>query len=635
MNPLEIWLTHAAVASFAWFGLALLIWLALQRSSAALRHAVWTTAFAGCLIYTGALLLPKLNLAILDPSPQPKTTIQQTSIAPPIHLDQTAMLDQPAPAPTLAKTRILTLLPLAWAIGAAFLLGRLILGLLALWRATRKAEISPETLQRTLDSRVPVFSSRAVQVPVTWGLFHPCILVPANFSAWSGEEQRFALRHELAHILRRDWIVQVLAQTVRALFWFNPLTWLSLRLLTLEQEKAADDLVLAQADPASYADALLAIVQKLQTTSISLPALPVLRQGSLERRIRALLDQNTARQPVNWRIAYILGLVLMLGGAAGFVNLTAREAQPRLTKMEERFLGTWRGGGMLPTVLTFHSDRTYQAQPYGETNPVQGNWKIEGDLLTFSAQTPTNKTSTRRILQVSSNFFQWQLVGERSANILGYHRLTNIQLGTIAGVVQRQSKPLPDTLVLLEPIASDGSLLPATEVRSARDGRFVFHGLAPGRYRLSRQIQWDTATDQGSTITGTWTHHQIVELEKDKTREITIGSPGRTLTGELLPPSGLATSDLAFGAGDFRFLTPAERPHNAPNSVYVLELNNDGTFTIPDVPPGTYNLYVSARRNSDPLDSPEFAETQIANLRVPPGDTDFSLGRFPLQLQNP
>ena len=637
MNLTETWLIHATAASIVWFGLALLISLLSPRSSAALRHAVWTTAFAGCLLYAGALLLPKWQLAVFETSVPERATISAAPGSPPIQAGPTATTDQPSSGlePTRSKAGLRAIWPIAWSIGAAFLLARLLLGLTGLWRATSNGQLVPENLlQMPHTPRVRVFRSAAIHVPVTWGLFRPCILVPANFLSWPRHEQQFALRHELAHILRSDWIVQILAQLVRALFWFNPLASIALRQLTLEQEKAADDFVITQADATSYADALLAIVQKIQSSRMAFAALPVLRRGSLETRIRALLDQNVTRRPVNPRTACLLGLLVALGAAAALVDLTAKEARPRLSKMEERFVGTWQGGGMLPSVITFREDGTYQAQPYGNTNPVLGDWKIEGNLLTSSARYPTNKVSTRRILQVSSNFFQWQLVGEASPNIFGYHRLTNIQLGTIAGVVQRQGKPLSDTLVLLEPVSPDGSLLPSTEVRSDRDGRFAFHGLAPGLYRISRQIQWDTATDRGSTTTATWTHHQIVELEKDKTREITLGSAGRTLTGELLPPAGLAQSEVAFGAGDFRFLTPAQRPLNAPNPVYVLELRNDGTFEIHDVPPGTYNLYVSVRRSSDPLDSPEFAEIQAGNLQVPPGSTDFSLGRFELLLRN-
>ena len=57
------------------------------------------------------------------------------------------------------------------------------------------------------------------------------------------------LSHELAHIYRGDWIVQLCAELLRAAYWFNPLLWLACRRLRLESEHACDDEVMSRGVP--------------------------------------------------------------------------------------------------------------------------------------------------------------------------------------------------------------------------------------------------------------------------------------------------------------------------------------------------------------------------------------------------
>ena len=72
------------------------------------------------------------------------------------------------------------------------------------------------------------------------------------------------LRHELAHVRRHDWIVQLLAEAARAVCWFNPLMWLACARLRREGEQACDDIVLAGGVEApAYATHLLDLAPAL------------------------------------------------------------------------------------------------------------------------------------------------------------------------------------------------------------------------------------------------------------------------------------------------------------------------------------------------------------------------------------
>ena len=132
-------------------------------------------------------------------------------------------------------------------------------------------------------------------VPVTWGLFRPCIVVPASASAWSGDRVRIVLAHEVAHIRRRDWIIQLAAKAVCVVYWFNPLFWMASHRLHHESEQASDGLALGLGvDRVDYAMHLLDIARE-QTSGRMIPALGMAKASTIERRFAALLDPSSFR----------------------------------------------------------------------------------------------------------------------------------------------------------------------------------------------------------------------------------------------------------------------------------------------------------------------------------------------------
>ena len=80
----------------------------------------------------------------------------------------------------------------------------------------------------------------------TWGWRQPVVMLPASAAEWSAERMRIVLLHELAHARRGDWLLQLAAEALRCVWWFNPLAWMVRARLRRESEHAADDLVLAQ-----------------------------------------------------------------------------------------------------------------------------------------------------------------------------------------------------------------------------------------------------------------------------------------------------------------------------------------------------------------------------------------------------
>jgi len=145
--------------------------------------------------------------------------------------------------------------------------------------------------------------------PITWGVFHPVILIPAYVLEWSTEKYTAMLRHEKAHIDRRDWIWQIFAHCVTAVLWFHPLVWLAAARLSSEAEHAADDRVLNEGVEANgYARQLVEIGRRVNQPPPQASVAMVRRPKALQSRIAAILDSSLTRGSAGLRARMLVGL---------------------------------------------------------------------------------------------------------------------------------------------------------------------------------------------------------------------------------------------------------------------------------------------------------------------------------------
>jgi TonB family protein len=181
------------------------------------------------------------------------------------------------------------------------------------------AEVAPAAGVRR---RVAILQSDDPTLLVTWGTARPKIVLPLVARDWDDDRARIVLHHELAHIRRGDWLVQILAQAVLTLNWFNPVLWIACRRLQRESEHACDDAVLrAGVDPADYASHLLELARTLTRRRAVLPAPAMARPSTLEGRIAAMLNTRLDRSPLtsSARIAtavILIGLTVSLAAVA-------------------------------------------------------------------------------------------------------------------------------------------------------------------------------------------------------------------------------------------------------------------------------------------------------------------------------
>lgn len=143
---------------------------------------------------------------------------------------------------------------------------------------------------------VILMQSAMAEVPMMLGYLRPVILVPLGMLAGLPADQvESVLLHELAHIRRADYLVNMLQSAVEALLFYHPAVWWISKVIRNERENCCDDMVLAvQADAQVYATALLTIEQ--HRWRAPQPAVAA-NDGDLLRRIRRVLDRGDARGP--------------------------------------------------------------------------------------------------------------------------------------------------------------------------------------------------------------------------------------------------------------------------------------------------------------------------------------------------
>jgi len=162
---------------------------------------------------------------------------------------------------------------------------------------------------------VQVWLSALVEVPVTLGFLKPVILLPLTMmTSLTPQQIEAILVHELAHIRRKDFLLNLAVTVVEGLFFFNPFTRWLIASLKKERENCCDDLVLQfRYDPHAYVSALLSMARQNQPMRLVVAATGGSDRLLLQRAKRILQQQRTGDRP-GARPFALLFLALLIAG---------------------------------------------------------------------------------------------------------------------------------------------------------------------------------------------------------------------------------------------------------------------------------------------------------------------------------
>jgi TonB family protein len=324
---------------------ALAVTTLLRAQSAAVRHWILTVSVV-CVAALPLLtvIVPTWQVPIATSAPSPAADRSSSTVSVAI-MPQTGTDSEPA-AVRGQKSDDFSLLPvhfslftsnvflLLWLSGVAVSGLVLIVGLIRLRTIAAGARrldtghwadlVAQIAREAGVHRRVVLLQSDDPTLLVTWGMARPKIVLPLVARTWDDDRARIVLHHELAHIRRGDWLVQMFAQAVLALNWFNPVMWVACRRLQRESEHACDDAVLrAGVDPADYASHLLELARTLTRRRAVLPAPAMARPSTLEGRIAAMLNARLDRSPLS-SSARIATAVVLIGLTASLAAVAAQ-----------------------------------------------------------------------------------------------------------------------------------------------------------------------------------------------------------------------------------------------------------------------------------------------------------------------
>ena len=258
----------------------------------------------------------------------------------------------------------LPLLVLAWLLGLLAMSLRMLGGLLyvqrlrcyrvrplpAVWQERLAALATRSGVRRP----VALLESALVRVPLVVGYVRPVILLPlGTVAGLSPAYLEAILAHELAHVLRRDYLVNLLQTVAEVLFFYHPAVWFVASCVRTERENCCDDAATALVgdDPLRLARALTALAEWTRSATVApaprLALAALNRPGALLLRVRRLVQRRPAVPTLAEGImagALVLGGLALLGSSVALAGPLVKASLPT----ERRLVRPTRASGLGP-----------------------------------------------------------------------------------------------------------------------------------------------------------------------------------------------------------------------------------------------------------------------------------------------
>jgi TonB family protein len=354
-------LTACAAKTTVLLTVAWIVTMALRNQSAAMRHRVWAVGILSSLaLPVLTMVLPAWPSAALGGASGARSTHTAGTMA---SFENLPAMIVNASAASPLSSRWAGIVLAIWMLGLFVVVLRLIAGLARLaWMSRQATAQLHESWLRCVKELCDSYEiSREVRMlqccnpvamPLTWGFLRPVVLLPESARAWPASRVRMVLSHELSHVARHDWMLQIAAELARGFYWFHPLSWMAARNLRQESERACDDSVLNGGIEASeYAGQLLDLARTLENPSRDA------RPSCLERRFIAMLNPSIDRRGLPRRagmLSAVAALCLLLPLAA--LSLPGQNQSGKLSGTIHDPSGT--GVRNATVILTEHKSNT-------------------------------------------------------------------------------------------------------------------------------------------------------------------------------------------------------------------------------------------------------------------------------------
>lgn len=234
-----------------------------------------------------------------------------------------------------------------WLIGVLLFAMRWLAGLLYTYRLKRQGVIAADkTWQKQVDHwskkigitrGVRLLESVKTEVPVILGHLKPVILLPVGtLSGLSPQQIEVIILHELAHIRRHDFVINLLVSALEIVLFYHPVYWWLADQIQQEREKSCDDIAVAVCGNARlYARTLLLMEEKRQQNSLAM-AYQGKKHHLLERIKRICMATPVSYRPEYGKAGLSLAFLMLLVAVswAKMPETPIPDAVPNVTEHE-------------------------------------------------------------------------------------------------------------------------------------------------------------------------------------------------------------------------------------------------------------------------------------------------------------
>ena len=307
---------------------AAVLWAALRithESSAKVRYTLGCAALAAVVVLPLATFAGGLSRAYETTSRSVTRRDESRTIRTSRQETASSRATRPRPASDAFVASAETWVVPLWLAGVAFCSLRLVFAAQYARTMRRSGQLAPvpivETVQRLATTmnvrrRIDVMITAIAGSPGTIGWLKPVILLPAAaLSGLTPLQLEAILAHEIAHIRRHDYLVNLLQMATETAFFYHPAVWWISRRIRFERELCCDEAAVhASGDVVSYAHALAAVARQSMSPGLVVSAASL----SLPERMRRLLTprrQTPAATTASVAVAAMLALGLVAGSA--------------------------------------------------------------------------------------------------------------------------------------------------------------------------------------------------------------------------------------------------------------------------------------------------------------------------------
>lgn len=177
--------------------------------------------------------------------------------------------------------------------------------------------------------RIAIRQTAHVSAPLSYGIFHPVILMPAQTDWADTDRLRYVLTHEYVHIRRFDGAIKFLLTIALCVHWFNPLVWVMFFLANRDIELSCDEKVVkifGESTKSAYALALISMEERKRTF---IPLCNHFSRNAIEERIKAIMKYKKGSVlAIAAAVLLLTGFIVAFATSGATVEPTPSQTNP-------------------------------------------------------------------------------------------------------------------------------------------------------------------------------------------------------------------------------------------------------------------------------------------------------------------